>query len=320
LNDFVVDHLSEATLLVVDEHNVLLTQNHCRYVLVDAPTIPKVKQALSKRPFSSVIAVGGCSALDVGRACAAEAAVDMVALPTILSTSCISVNRSVLYENSSHTSRRTVAPREVNVSIPALMAGPAETVAKWSHSGFGDLFSGIAAALDHSWRAGLGAGKADLGNQVAPVVKGLNWVLERFSGYDEECLGVLARLLHEASLDVIRRDATDLNAAGEHDLYYQMLATHRYSRANPTHGELVAVGTLLVAFGHGRVVGDFAIFQELREAFAMLGLPTTQRDLESVLVEKGHLFAGLSSIQGRNTYLAHLFRCFGQRLVDDCFR
>lgn len=72
----------------------------------------------------------------------------------------------------------------------------------------------------------------------------MQWLLEYTSAKNIESRNVYVRLahyLHETSLDVIRNNHTNLNAASEHKLYYELQEQQQYSKALATHGRLVSI-------------------------------------------------------------------------------
>lgn len=309
------------TIILADEHNYRALRGFRGAIRVVDASLRDAEKVRSTFDGTMIIGVGGCTALDVARYCATPGR-RLIAIPSILSTSCISVNRSVLYQDGEPRRERTVAPERVVVSFPLLTESGPESIAKWSHSGFGDLFSDISASIDWLVRSGESpetVTDALLHNTVPCAAEAMHWVLSQFRSFDRAALARLAVYLHNASLETIHRGNAELSAAGEHDLYYAMMKQERYAHENPTHGELVAIGTLLSADAVARSGGSRELIQMLREAFLRLGLPTTYSELERIRVRRDHVLRALDAIQNRRWFLSGAYARWSIELVDRVF-
>lgn len=306
------------TLIVADQHNIDIVRNswgnHYEVNWCDAEDLKEVRKT---KKFSKVIAVGGCSALDFGRACA-MGKTELILIPTILSTSCISVNRSIVYSGLKHSSLKTRTPDRVVVSSPILMQSGCQEVAKWTSSGLGDLLSNISACIDLAARNN-NSRLHLLKRQAREAFGVLDFILSKFESFDTRCLRILAEALHKSSLHVIRRDGVDISAAGEHDLYYAMQKHQKYDRDVQTHGRLVAIGTLITAAAWDRNNGENLLLPMLHEAYRIVGLPSTYKELADIHVSRSHIIDGLKRIAGSKTYLSSQYRRFGVGLVDHVY-
>ncbi len=289
--------IRDDTLIIADEYNYV-SLNHSNALLV-GDCLSSTIEDIKKRHYSTVVAVGGCTALDVGRACALGR---IICVPTILSTSCISVDRSIVRHAMEFVSVKTVIPQATIISVPEIC----QTPHKWSQSGFGDLFANISASIDVQWERGCIS--EDLVRQNIPkCFEALEWVTRGFDCYDEICLRKLAVYLHNSSLDVIERGDTKLSAGGEHELYYKMIVQQpQYTPSQPTHGQLVAMGALMVCKIYSQEI-DSCLYDQLWLAYQRLGLPISYRELEGVGIEKQHIVAGLESMTDSQTYLGQYF-------------
>lgn len=278
-------------------------------------TVDKIKR---EEKYSRVLAVGGCTALDVGRACAVGK--EVITIPTILSTSCISVDRSVIRYPHGSKLERTIAPTRTIISIPSITETHIADLEKWSQSGFGDLFANISASIDLQYKRGNLSYKTVRDN-VSECFEALEWVIDQFKGYDEDCLKKLATYSHNSSLNVIERGDTTLSAAGEHKLYHKMTDQNaQYTEDRPTHGQLVALGTLIAGRIFAEQTEDGMIYRQLRAAYEKLGLPLSYKELLKIGIERGHIIQGLDSITDSKTQLGDYFSQRDYSLLDEVFR
>jgi glycerol dehydrogenase-like iron-containing ADH family enzyme len=124
----------------------------------------QIEEIKSARHCVKVLAVGGCTALDFARACATGR--PLVVVPTILSNSCLSTDRSVVRHGEVYRGERTTAPYQTLISMPSIVESHCESTNKWSAPGLGDLLAGISAAIEFEWRA---RGQTFEGRQVTPL-------------------------------------------------------------------------------------------------------------------------------------------------------
>ncbi len=306
------------TLIVTDPFNYTKIGDAGLSVAVvrnnDSLQIPDL---ISSCAYSRVLAVGGCAALDIGRACAVGKSI--IVIPAILSTSCISLDRSVIRYAGVNRLEKTILPEKVIISLPDMLSMPPRELAKWCQSGFGDLFTMIPASIDLQYKAGDLSREAVLGN-IGGCFGALRWVVDSFDGYNESSVRTLAQFLHESSLVVVKRDDSNLNAAGEHLLYHALLRLYpHYTGSRPTHGQIVAAGTLVAAAIYGEQTGDNYIFDLISQAFGKLGLPLTYAELSAAGIERSHLVEGLSAITHLGSHLGDHFKNKDFEILDRIF-
>lgn len=317
LDEIIKSIIDKDTIIIADDFNYPKLRNFDRKHLVEHSTMQQIQKVKNDNEYRNVIAIGGCSALDFGRACAKKEG-RFTIIPSILSTSCISVNRSIVYVNGYHESMITPIPSETIISFPLLLDGNYKIIHKWSHSGFGDLFANISATINYLFKNNKLLNHAkninDLIYACTPYcMDALDWVNSSFKRFDEITVKRLACYLHESSLDVIKRNNTELSASGEHDLYYQMMNLWKYDRRNPTHGELVSVGTLFSV----KILNNEALYQKLKKAFLKLGIPTNYDELHEINIEKEHIEKALLTFTNKDTFLSNYCN---KEIIDDCYR
>ena len=237
--------------------------------------------------FDKVIAIGGCTCLDKGKEIANGK--DIIVIPTILSTSCISVNRSVC----DGVVKKTTAPIETIICITEIERSPS----KWFQSGFADVFSNISASIDIQSKTNNFDYKS-IKNNIPFCFDLLSWVEKKFNGFDEECVRKLSKAIHESSLMVIKNDDVKLSSAGEHRMYHNMMKDiPTYTKCLPTHGQLVSIGTLMSAKLFWEHTGDNRIYEKLRSVYSILGLPTTAKQLVEIGVELNHIKESMKGLE-----------------------
>ena len=314
------ERVSGRTLLLADPYNFPAVSGYGRVECVDGADV-ELCHRLKAAQCGQVIAIGGCSVLDVGRWVAHCVGAELIAIPSILSTSCLSVNRSILYFRDTPVRRITTAPVETIVSLPLLTGAPPEMVAKWTHSGLGDLLANLSAAIDFAVRGPEyeDPSRETLEKLVPDIFGALQWCLNDFRGYDEDALVRVAQYLHASSVDVVIKNSTQLSAAGEHDLYYALIKHQKYSRKCPTHGELVSIGTLVATRYYAEQYGEAELYEQLREAYVRIGLPVSGAELEAIGVTREHILDGLRSIEGSGSFLLDAVAADDGRVLADCF-
>ncbi len=305
------------TLLVTDPYNFAKLSGHKNTVIVrnnDCEQIPLIKE---NHRYSRIVAVGGCAALDIGRACAGGKPI--IVIPAILSTSCISLDRSVIKYDGVNRLEKTTLPEKVMISMKDLLGMPQPELSKWCQSGFGDLFTMIAASIDLQYKLG-DMSRDKVIDNVRECFDALDWVIKKFDGYNEISVRALAEFLHESSLVVVLRDNSALNAAGEHVLYHALLKLQpQYTSSRPTHGQIVSAGTILAVYIYGVQTNDMSLYEKLKTAFAKLGLPLSYSELSNAGIEKHHLIEGLASIAASGTHLSDHFKTGNFDILDRVF-
>jgi glycerol dehydrogenase-like iron-containing ADH family enzyme len=325
----ILDEMADGqTLLIID-----------RYIYDGLPDTDMVIQATEQKAehiqhvresltFTKVIAIGGCTALDFGRACAVGGK-DLIVIPTLLSNSCLSTNRSVINYGGKYRTEITTAPKETVISLPAIKKRHASGEDNlWTASGFGDLFSALSASIEFEY---IRNDSSFTGWEASAVIanipmcwEALQWVLQLRPPQDLNSYQIFRKLslyLHESSLDVIRYGHTKLNAASEHKLYYMLQEEQQYDKGHATHGMLVAIGTLITTKIFEQETGNAAFYSTMRAAHRRLGLPVSYADLQKKGVLRSHIVKGLDAVMAQTECLyTDYFRGNGYALLDQIFK
>lgn len=284
--------------------------------------VERIKRLMKVNNHRVVIGVGGCTALDAARASATEQ-IPSILIPTVLSTVCISVNKSVFNVRGEVKTFNTESPHEIVLSIPAIMNTERNEMIRWATAGFGDLFAKIGAAIDVVYRETKKSGDVlsldKVRRMIPEVFDAIDYVFEQFSGYDKKDMEALAIFLHEAAISIIIRDTFELSGGAEHNLAYVIEQSFLKRRGKKTeHGVIVSVGTLIETRIFGEITGDHSLYKKMRRIYVILGLPTTYRQLRPLGVTKANLTKGIRAIRSLNTMLsAHSTQAI--RSLDDIF-
>lgn len=320
--DHVLDRLiTPQTILVADAHNYVRVLGRVPTFLVRDQSVQEIKSILDHGGYDRVIAIGGCTALDIGRAVSKNA--QLFVVPTVLSTSCISNNRTVVHDADGYRSFETQAPERTIIHMPSLMEPKPEVIKKWSASGYGDLFANISASIDyHARRKGSlqNVQIVDIEREAAVAVHALNHVAQDFVDFDEAALRTLGGFLHETSLEVIDHGGSELSAGSEHALYYQMLLAQQYPKENPTHGELVSIGTLMNVKLFEKATGNPVLFNTLVAAYKKIGLPVSEQELLRIGVDLSHIEQGVAAVAPEKGLLGQLDKEHITSLIYDIYR
>lgn len=303
------------TLVVTDEHNFSSLAPFFNAFCASSNRLSEVHE-VSCSDAKCIVAVGGCTALDVARAGAGGREVHVV--PTILSTPCISVNKAILDVNGVETTVRTGFQRDTIIPLHTLMDSNRGEMSKWAVAGFGDFFGRLGAALDHAVINGVPT-RGEVRKAAPYCFPALEWVNTGFAGYNAHSVRCLAFFLHQASLFVNKKD---ISAGGEHDLYYKLIELQRsHFSSRPIHGYVVSAATLLAARVFQELTGDGFLYHALRSAFSRLGLPTDYSGLLLMGIHKENLAEALRalSLSGKHGLL-HDHAELAIKLLDEVFK
>ncbi|MHB2017983.1 MAG: hypothetical protein ACYCW6_13615 [Candidatus Xenobia bacterium] len=312
------------TLIVTDAHNYDALKHLGACVQIDHGTPEQVHDIVSRPEFSKykrIVGVGGCLALDMARAAAVDGQ-DLVLLPTLLSTNCITKNRTVLGENIDEFSYRSGTPRQVVIPVGDILRQPADVRARWSQSGYGDFFAKLSAMIDQLTAAGKPATLVNMRGIDAEVVDGLDWVNHSFTGYNRDGIEHLAHYAHDAGVKVVHAANNDISIGGEHTLYKAVLDLYPDLRQVATHGQIVAIGTLIAARELSESTGDAELYDSLHHAFQKLGIPTRWKELNAIGLTRDVLEKTLGRIAQpdvKPSYLSSYFKTHDFSILDRIF-
>ncbi len=308
LEALVADFDDGVTMIIADLPQKERLVNLKNLVIVDSNCVSHVTAIGQQQHFKRYVGIGACAALDVARACAKSAGAALILVPTFLSTSCISVDRSVLKYDGKYRSTVTSAPEKVIILDEFIEISAKPSFVRAARAGYGDFFAGLSAAADFC-RLNNCLVLNKFADLAGFYLSGLDWVLTRFKGFDRRSMRRLARYSHISSLMVIQRGDTALSAGGEHRLYYTIMENHLFDREKmPFHGELVAAGTLMTLWSLKHHHGFVGLYEKFRDAMTRLGLPVDRRGLEDIGLQTTHLARALALMANENNLISEQTR------------
>ncbi|MFH0874297.1 MAG: hypothetical protein V1859_00005 [archaeon] len=295
------------TLIVADSYSYPIVAELGDTVLIISNEIEPADEIRHDREYNAVIAIGGCTALDVGKYIAAGVC-EHYAIPT-LSTGCISKEYGLLRRGGKTVKMVSESPNQTIVSYPFVMGGNQADVIKWTSSGFGDSLSHFGRILEFVTDPKNSYTEKVINDGYWPTVVSLGpefittakWVLEDFVGYDKkDTFEMLANLSHKISFE------QRFSPGGEHKLYEALMQQNGYSAYQPTHGHLVAIGTLLTAKAiensNPGKSGNSHLFDVLQRTFRKLSIPCSFLEI-GVANPREYLKQGLDGIADTDTLL-----------------
>ena len=294
LNQIIEEFFGKNTLLVADPYNSHIIEKYKNTIIVKNNFHSISYEDIKRNEFDKVLAIGGCSALDIGRAYAQG--IKFIGIPTVLSTSCISVDISILRAKDKTRKVKTVVPDKIIIPLRAILTSDKTELEKWSSSGLGDLFANISAVIDFEYKNKSFSMK-NIKKNASVAMEALDWVIDSFEGYNEEAIRKLALYLHNSCLEVIKAGHNNLSAGCEHEFYEKIIREQKYSNTVQTHGILVNIGTLLTTAIYGKKTDDNSLFTRIKCASEKLGLPINYKELKAIGIEKEHITGTLKELK-----------------------
>lgn len=317
LVSLVKSYFTKDSIIITDSYNYPTIKEIGQTVLITSCNADVVENIKENYSFSKILAVGGCTVLDIARACANN--YELVSFPTILSTTCISNDISRLVFKTGSRLVKTNYPKETVISLPSLLNTPTKELIRWTQSGFGDLFANISASIDLQYkRNNLSFQRVQ--ENVPEAFEVLRWVLQKFEAYNEECLKRLANYLHHSSLDVIKSDSTELSSGSEHILYHKIFEKQLVNNSIiATHGQIVGIGALITAKIFSEYTGNDAIYCDLKFAYQKLRLPTSYDEVSHIGIKRQYLIDNLLEVSEENSIFGNYFSKKDFSILDTIF-
>lgn len=300
---------------------------HADLVVVETPSISEV-EALLKNPkypqFSDVVGIGGGVSTDIAKALGVRK--DLYIYPTLLSTNCLSNNRSVLGSGLGSFSYPSGNPKETIISFHELMSQSAETRAHWTRAGFGDFVAELSAAIERELlKSGSVSNFQNIIDEDPEVWGTIEWIaqLSPTEIYTRDFMKRFAEILHSTSAKVLKAGGNAERIGSEHDLYKALLTLDPSLRHNGApHGTITGLGTLLVAKVYEKDTGHSIFYKTLRQSFQKMGMPLTYAELQKLSLDKQKLSAALKLLKvdpNADRYLRIYLDKNGENLLDEVF-
>jgi hypothetical protein len=261
-----------------------------------------------------VIGVGGAGVLDVAKGVMVSTDAQgvtkglngsLISVPTVLSTTSISTLYSVFGVDpkllTTQVPSETVVPLgEMLKGAPVNASGESTPQAraryanglKFATSGLGDMTASLSSNAEQDYAKVVGdiplsgtllsrqRSNVDAGGPTAMLDTVVNSVNTRNANWQTDPVAMLSLIeqLHAYgvdSVDGVRVLATKVG--GEHD-FFNAAESLPFGK-KLTHGEWVAVGTLLQLYAYGKLTGDFSSFNHYAAAMKKVGLPSSMQEL-----------------------------------------
>lgn len=278
ITDFLQSFNSKKILYVVDQYSKKKISITTEHVIYCGETQYSFFDNIC---FDYIIAIGGCTSLDIGKIVSKQFETPLLVVPTILSTSCISNDVSVIREKKEVKYIRTIAPLKSIICLKHFRNQNDRILRHWSASGFGDLIANISAVIDTlNQNNNLKYKKVVRLSSVS--YKAISWVLKHGWDYRESNLIRLAKWIHKSSLDTVHYKHSKYNAGCEHDFYEKLCKTKNYQASIQTHGIVVAIGTIITVALYAEILENTIMLEKLISVYQSIGLPTTIEDLKKL--------------------------------------
>lgn len=313
LKSLITQLANNNTIIVVDGYNYPQLSSLKNVILVDESEIEHINQVKRTHKYSKVIAVGGCSSLDFGRACAVKNGVKtLTAVPTIISTVCLGIDVSVIKKNGKGELVKTTSPHHTIISMPTLEKNHSGIGHRWTASGLGDLAAIVSASIEYEYKNNDNSFTGIVSQNVITNIPEVFVILDKMLSHpnknlDAQALKDFAYDLHKISVNSIKTGKNAIITGSEHKLYHQMQQDHNYNRKQTTHGVLTAIGTLISARIFAEATQDFSIYDVLQTLYKKYDLPLTNNELTKINVSQEHIISSIKSLPNKNNLYNNYF-------------
>lgn len=231
-------------------------------------SVAEVKKAAKDTKAAYLIGAGGGSVIDVAKLAAFELGMPYISLPTSAAHDGIASSRASIKETQGNVSKEARAPEAIIADTDIITKAPYRMIA----AGCGDVLANLVAVKDWELAARL---RGEEFSSFAAVVSrtSAELILENAAsikpGLEESARIVVKSLV--ASGWAMSIAGSSRPASGSEHMFSHML--DRLAPTPALHGEQCGVGAILMMhLHHGN-------WQEIRDALATIGAPTTARQL-----------------------------------------
>lgn len=203
--------------------------------------------------------------------------IDYVSVPTILSTTAPGTPFAVVKEGNTVVIDQL--PALTVVPLDKLQALSPEKLQALTASGLTDYFAGLSYAAGRASQEGLSLKEA-IARYVPEAMKVFEWFEANPGSFDRQHLLMAAYALRDYSLN------SKPPVGGEHDLWDALVSTKLTAETRATHGQVVAMGSLIQLYLQAQRSGDFDMFNRMRDLYSNMGAPVTAQGLDKVGMTK----------------------------------
>ncbi len=318
LENILTDYRGENVLFVTDPFNYPLVKNFGRAINVENISHRVSPFCNLDAGYDRVVGIGGCSALDIGRYHAAG--IRFTGIPTILSTSCISVNSSIIRSKEGKKTIKTVIPDKTIIPLETVLSSEEAALSRYTASGIGDLMANISASIHYEMKHG-SSSYENIKENAKEAFSAMDWILNEFSGYSESSMTRIAGYLHDSSVSVMKRGNAELSAGFEHAFYETIVQNENYSSDIQTHGFLVAAGAIITTSIYEQCFGNPGLTERLKSVYSIFGIPHSYKTLRCIGIEREHILRALQDLMNRegDNFVSRYLESAGLSQVDHFF-
>ncbi|AWR97360.1 NAD(P)-dependent glycerol-1-phosphate dehydrogenase [Acidianus sulfidivorans JP7] len=283
----IISHIPEYfEQICLKDPYVIVTGKHVRKIIVDKITeefknyeiveveeanldeVNKVEEIARKMKSSTIIGIGGGKSIDVAKFAAFNLNRKFISIPTAPSHDGITSPFAAIKGLGKPVSMKAKEPTAIIADIDILSSAPKRLI----NSGIGDTLGKIVAVRDWKLAAKLrgeyyGDYTASLALLSARHAMNATRILNKDIKYG---VRVLVEALISSGVAMAMAGSTRPASGSEHLFAH---AVEMLYPEGPLHGELVGVGTIIMAYIHG------IRWREIKKALKRIGAPTNSKEL-----------------------------------------
>lgn len=231
-------------------------------------TAQSVAEEAGKDRFDVILGLGGGKAIDVAKYAATVSGKGFVSVPTVASHDGITSPFASLKGFDRPVSKKAKAPDAIIIDLGVI----AEAPRRYNIAGFGDLVGKYTAVLD--WRLAHKLRLEYYGEYAASLAlmsaRHVSQNVDEIAAGTMEGIRVLVEALVSSGVAMCIAGSTRPASGSEHLFAH---ALHAVAERKPLHGEAVGVGTIMMAYLHGKN------WRKIRSLLKRVGAPVDAEGL-----------------------------------------
>jgi glycerol-1-phosphate dehydrogenase [NAD(P)+] len=231
-------------------------------------TAMRVAEEAVRERVGIIAGLGGGKSIDVAKYAAKEAGASFVSIPTVASHDGITSPFSSLKGFERPISKKAKTPDVIVIDVEVIASAPR----RYNIAGFGDLIGKYTAVLD--WRLAHKLRLEYYGEYAASLAlmsaRHVSQYADEIAVGTKEGYRVLVEALVSSGVAMCIAGSTRPASGSEHLFAH---ALNMVAEKKPLHGEAVGVGTIMMAYLHGRN------WKKIKQLLRKVGAPTTAEEL-----------------------------------------